>query len=100
VVELLDERTSISIVELTSSLHIDRGQVLEMVEVGLLEPRGSDIEHWRFPGNQVPRARSAWRLVSDLGVNVAGAALVLDLIEQRDNLLSRIRMLESALDDS
>jgi len=41
---------------------------------------------WRFSGASVYRARTIQRLQRDLGVNIAGAALALALLEEIDTL--------------
>ena len=56
--------------------------VTEMVQEGVIEPMGRRPEEWRFNGKTLVRARRALRLVRDLGVNWAGAALALDLLER------------------
>src|SRR5262245_28776273 len=86
--EVLGE-ASISLVEIVSYTHIDRAAV-EMVEVGLLEPQGASIEQWHFAARDLSRLRAAQRLVEDLGVNVSGAAVILDLLEERDTLLKQL----------
>jgi chaperone modulatory protein CbpM len=40
------------------------------------------------------RAKKACRLTRDLGVNAAGVALVLDLLEERDAVLRRLAQYE------
>jgi chaperone modulatory protein CbpM len=44
------------------------------------------------------RARATARLVNDLGVNLAGVALILDLIEERRQLERRLDELERLLE--
>ena len=61
------------------------------MEYGILEPLGKQGRHWRFRANSVKRARVAMRLHRDLGVNLAGAALALDLLERIERLDSRLR---------
>jgi chaperone modulatory protein CbpM len=92
-IEILDDG-SISLVEIVTCTRSDRLDVIEMVDAGLLEPIGTVIEQWRFASRDLRRLRAAQRLVDDLGVNLSGAALILDLIEERDALLARIAMLE------
>ena len=41
---------------------------------------------WRFSGAQLRRARIALRLERDLGVNAAGVALALELLEELEQL--------------
>jgi chaperone modulatory protein CbpM len=44
-----------------------------------------------FSGCALLRARAALRLVRDLEVSVAGAALVLDLLDEIETLRARLR---------
>jgi hypothetical protein len=39
----------------------------------------------------VPRLRAVSRLVADLGVNLPGAAIILELVEERRRLLAQLR---------
>ena len=57
----------------------------------MLEPVGSDRDRWRFPGISLERARRAFRLQQDLGVNVAGAALALNLLDELDRLRTDLK---------
>jgi len=95
VIEILDETRTLGIVELAACARVEPTRVVEMVEAGLLEPVGGAMEQWRFAGRDMRRLRAAERLVADLGVNLAGAALILDLIEERDALARRLQQLNS-----
>jgi chaperone modulatory protein CbpM len=68
-----------------------------MVHEGLLRPAGERPDQWRFSGAQIRRARRAVRLQRDLELNLAGAALALELLDQIDALQARIRTLEFQL---
>lgn len=61
-----------------------RAEVLiSMVEEGVLDPEeGQDPATWRFPGTSVTHVRIVVRLQRDLGVNLEGAALVLELLDR------------------
>jgi len=96
--EVIDDSHLVGRVQLLACAHIDQEFLLAIVEAGLLEPIGASIEHWQFAGRDLRRARAAHRLVSDLDVNVSGAALIVELLETRNELLSRVAMLERALD--
>ena len=92
---VLDERTSLSLRELCQLCGLSAEELLDMVEVGLLEPRGAGPQNWRFPGYAVSRVHAAQRLQSDLGVNLAGAALALDLVDELRRLRERLRRLDN-----
>ena len=68
-------------------------RVVTLVEEGIVEPRGRDPARWRFQGVSVRRVRCAVRLERDLGVNVAGAALALDLLDELQLLRARLQRL-------
>lgn len=95
--QMLDETVWLELTEFCATLHVERSWVVELVDSGLLEPRGAEPQAWRFPASALARVRSTARLVNDLGVNLAGAAVILDLLEERRQLLARLRQLERAL---
>ena len=80
---LLDDEVSLSL-----------GELIELVDEGILEPHGPDAAHWRFSGPSLVRALRTRRLQQDLGINLAGAALVLDLLDEIENLHARLRVLD------
>lgn len=94
---LLDEATVVSVTELTEVCHLSLAQIELMVGEGMLHPRGKAPEQWCFTGLEVKRARRALRLQHDLELNLAGAALALDLLEEIEQLRSRVRRLEQHL---
>ncbi len=60
-------------------------QSLRMYErKGLIQPRRSDGNIRLFSDADVDRLRSIKRLVEDLGVNLAGAEVILHMREQMD----------------
>ena len=60
----------------------------ELVDQGIIETRSRT--ELRFSGTALRRARTALRLQHDLGVNAAGAALVVDLLERIESLERRL----------
>lgn len=65
--------------------------VISLVEEGIIVPDGKEVYLWRFTGNNLVRVRSALRLQRDLGVNLAGIGLALDLIEELENLRTQLK---------
>lgn len=94
--ELLEEDVEMTLAELSHSCQVPADRVIELVEYGVVEPVGGEPGRWRFRGISVRRVHRALRLERDLGVNVPGAALVLDLLEEVEQLRERLRRLESA----
>ena len=93
-VRLLGESDWIAITEVARLCSMDMTAVVEFVELGVIVPRGSAPTDWLLPAAAVPRLRIASRLMRDLGVNVTGAALAVELLEARSELERRLRRLE------
>ena len=92
--EILEQEMGLSLADLCRACQMPAERVLELVEEGVIEPVGHDPARWRFHGVCVRRVRRVQRLEQDLGVNVAGAALVLDLLEELERLRERLRRFE------
>jgi len=94
---VLDEGLEVTLKEMTRLCGISDRLVRLMVSEGLLHPRGRRPEDWCFSGLELRRARRALRLQRDLDLDLAGAALALELIEEIEALRARIRALEYQL---
>ena len=90
--ELLDCLTS---VELCRFCNVNEAWVIELVEHGVLDPRGNSFEDWHFYGVNIVRAKKARRLQRDLGLNTPGIAMVLDLLEEREELMRELMKAEA-----
>ena len=88
---VLDDTVTWGITELCDLCRVDSNLVHEMISEGLLTPQGTSPETWRFNAVAVKRIQVTLRLQNDLRVNLPGAALVLDLLEEIDELRARIR---------
>ena len=80
--DLLELQAPISLDELCQDYALETAWVVELVEVGILEPEGTRQDQWRFSGECRRRISIVHRLQRDLGVNLPGAALVLDLLDE------------------
>ena len=89
--DVLEEEVELSLAELCRACQLPAERVLDLVDEGVLEPLGREPAHWRFEGVSLHRVRCVMRLERDLGVNLAGAALALDLIEELEMLRARLR---------
>lgn len=98
--EILDESHWIAVRELCELVQLDLETMIEFVEHGIVMPRGARPSDWVLPAAELPRLRLASRLMHDLGVNVSGAALALELLETQRTLERRMRLLEQMLGDS
>ncbi|HEY0735142.1 MAG TPA: MerR family transcriptional regulator [Herpetosiphonaceae bacterium] len=70
-------------------------QSLRMYErKGLIQPQRSDGNIRLFSDADVERVRSIKRLVDDLGVNLAGAEVILHMREQMDLMRQELEQLQ------
>jgi chaperone modulatory protein CbpM len=90
---VLDESALLTLADICHACAVQGECIVELVEEGVLDPVGLDAQHWRFSGTQLRVAIIASRLQADLGVNAAGAALALQLLEEVDALRARVRAL-------
>lgn len=65
--------------------------IVDLVAEGITEPAGTDQGQWWFDSVGMRRLHVAIRLQRDLGVNPAGAALALELMEEVDRLRALAR---------
>lgn len=96
---VLDDGISLSFTELTLLCGADAESLRRLVGEGLLhpDPAGARPEDWRFRATEVRLARRALRLAHDLHLEVAGAVLAAELLDEIDSLRARVRILEYQL---
>jgi len=85
------EDDSLTLEQLCQACGVQPDWVISLVEESIIEPHGEEIHSWRFSGASLVRVRSALRLQRDLGVNLAGIALALDLMEELESLRAQIK---------
>jgi chaperone modulatory protein CbpM len=93
---ILEEQTGLTLDDLCLACAVRDEQIIALVDVGVLEPQGCEPARWRFGGASLYRARMALRLQRDLDIDVAGAALALQLLEEIDTLKARLRAIGGA----
>lgn len=74
----------VSLTELCRNHALSAEHLLTMVEYGIIEPldhQSSPIQ-WQFTGNCSLRLQRALRLQHDLDLNIAGAALAIELLDE------------------
>ncbi len=80
----LHAEVHVSLRELAVATGISATRLARLVRLGLLEPEpGPPV---RFSAATAARLRRMLRLRADLGVNLAGAAIIVDLMECLDRL--------------
>ena len=92
---ILDEDCLFTLDEMSNACSVRMEYIIELVDEGIVEPTELQREQqqWSFTGKNLLRARKARRLQHDLDINLAGAALVLDMLEEIEQLRERLRRL-------
>jgi chaperone modulatory protein CbpM len=88
---IFEEQTQLTLTDLCRACAVHAERIIELVDVGVLEPLGREPARWRFGGASLHRARMALRLQRDLDIDPAGAALALELLDEIDSLRARLR---------
>jgi chaperone modulatory protein CbpM len=83
---VVDETQHFTLMQLVRVCSTEPGQLVALVDEGVLSPQGDAPERWRFSGSELARARKALRLSRDLELGPAGTALVLQLLDEIDAL--------------
>jgi chaperone modulatory protein CbpM len=84
--EIVDERAVLTVGDLCRIFSVDAHHIEELVEEGVLSVVHIEATEWRFSGAALRRARIALRLERDLGINLPGIALALELLEELEQL--------------
>jgi chaperone modulatory protein CbpM len=88
---IVEQDLWLSLTELGAACDGETAFIELLVEEGVLVPRGLDRDEWRFGGTSLARARTAVRLVRDLGINAPGVALALELLDELAALRARLK---------
>ena len=87
-ITVLDESTWCTLSEACTLCKVQDTLIKDMVQEGLISPAGSSSRDWHFGAQELKRIQITVRLQRDLGVNLPGAALALDLLEELELLRS------------
>jgi DNA-binding transcriptional MerR regulator len=79
--------------ELANAAGIHPKLVEQLIDFGLVVPVTAEGAHRMFPISAVERLRRIARLRRDVGVNLAGVAVILDMRERMENLQKELRRL-------
>ena len=86
---ILEEAIEFTLTDLCQACSVRSETIIELVEEGVVEPIGSASEPWRVSGRNLRHARIAIRLQQDLNVNPAGAAVIVELLDEIQRLRNR-----------
>jgi chaperone modulatory protein CbpM len=93
---LMEDITELTLDDLCRACAAQIDIIIELVSEGVIDiadaPSNQPPEHWRFTGLHLQRAKVAMRLHRDLGVNFAGAALALELMDELQTVKAKLRV--------
>jgi chaperone modulatory protein CbpM len=81
-----EELTCLSLQEVTYSFGISEKIILEIIDEGIVNAQKNEQNEWLFDSEAISRIRTILRLYQDLGVNLAGAALAVQLLNEIEHL--------------
>jgi chaperone modulatory protein CbpM len=85
------QSSDMTVDELCRICAVHRDYVVQLVQEGVIAPStGNAISTWRFASFHVQHAKIATRLQRDLGVNMEGAALALQLLDELQTLRAQM----------
>jgi chaperone modulatory protein CbpM len=80
--QVVEDEVEMTLPELCQACGAELELVQQLVDHGVLEPRGDAPQGWVFIGPSLRRTRVALRLMRDLELNLPGAALAVDLLDE------------------
>ena len=83
---ILEDDPQLTLRQLCDVCTVRVAYIIKLVDEGLIEPSGEKKSHWCFDGVAIKRVQQAKRLQNDLGINIAGVALAIELIEEIKSL--------------
>mgnify|MGYP003700556703 CR=1 FL=1 len=94
----MSEYILLKLSEVCHELNLPREACEELVELGIVQPQGKRPEEWAFDITSVSVIRRASRLRRDLDLDWSAVALVVNLLEERDQLRAELETLQQRLD--
>ncbi len=87
---ILEDEPRLTLRQLCDACAVRAEYIIELVGEGFIEPVGMERSHWCFSGVSIRRVQRAKRLQHDLGINLAGVVLAIDLIDEIESLRTRL----------
>jgi chaperone modulatory protein CbpM len=94
---MIETNPELSLEELCDACGISPEFIKELIDYGILDVNDISLENYRFTPVHLRKIRTIVHLHHDLEVNLPGAAIVIDLMEQMEDMRVKIEMLEKHL---
>ena len=86
---LIDEQPKLNLDELCAACQVTPEFIDDLIDYGILE-----LESTEFNAEHLRRVRTVVRLQHDLEVNLPGAAVILDLMDELDDMRKQLEVVE------
>lgn len=90
---LIEDTTTFSFIEVCTRYHIPKKLLHEMIEQGLFDVQSTNEQQLTLTQKDLQKMESAFRLHKDLGVNLEGVALALELLDELERLRTELKIL-------
>ncbi len=91
---ILEEEPTLNLAELCQCCQTHAEFIIRLVDQGVISPiEGESTRQWQFHQSAQIRTHKALRLRQDLGINLSGVALSLELLDEIDNLKKELNQL-------
>ncbi len=92
---ILENESQLTLRQLCDACAVQADYIIELVDEGFIdpvgvEPGGVEKLHWCFSSITIKRVQKAKRLQRDLGINLAGVALAIELMDEIERLRARL----------
>ncbi|MFT4861131.1 MAG: chaperone modulatory protein CbpM [Pseudohongiellaceae bacterium] len=87
----------ITLSEICQAVNLSEQKIVELVEHDIVHPIGPEPASWSFDVAMVSTARRAARLHQDLELEWSAVAVIVELIQQRDQLIAENETLKKRL---
>lgn len=89
--------TAFGVEQVCLVVEISRPELIQVIELGIVEPLGDSPEDWRFDNDMLSALRRAQRLHRQLEVGWPGIALAMQLLDQVEQLQTENQRLRQRL---
>lgn len=87
---VVDSHAFLSLDDFASACGQPHDWVIALVEHSILPKSEDKPEHWQFVGEELARARRAWRLQRDFDASLSAVALMLELLDEVKQLRAQV----------
>jgi len=96
---VIGDEAVLSIEELARACSAKTQWIIELVDIGLLEPKGAEASRWRFRAADLICARRVARLQRDFDASTNAVAVMLDLLAEIERLRACLKRVGLDVDE-